>query len=853
MKNIFSRIQTYHLPAILILCILTGIVYSNTLNAPFIFDDNGHIKNNPAIRVTKLSVPELFKAGFKSPQPRRPLANISFAANYYFGEYEVIGYHLVNISIHMINSILFYFLSLVTLKRISQKSVPPEFRTSEIRMISLLSALIFAAHPVQTQSVTYIVQRVTSLATLFYLVSFLLYIEGRLLQEQRTDRTAGGSESASRFPRQSPYLWFTGSGLAWLMAMCSKQTAVSLPFFLYLYEWYFFQNLSREWFKRSLKVIAGIFVAVGLISLVYLGPEPLQKITSINDYQNSEFTYAERVLTQPRVVIYYLSLIFYPHPSRLNLDYDYSLSRSLLTPATTLLSIGAIVALLAVAFILRRKERLFSFCIFWFFGNLALESSVIPIAVIFEHRVYLPSMFVILLAVALIYRYVRLAALKIIIFVTLIGILSVWTYERNSVWRNEVTIWQDCVSKSPNKARPHNNLGSVLKEKGRLEDAIEHFYEALALKPDYAEAHCNLGIALAEQNNEENAIDHFRKALVIDPDYTEAHSNLGVALNEVGNTEEAVVHLSEALRIDPSHPVAHYNLGSILNQQGNFKEAVRHFNAALTVRPDYAKAHNGMGLALNRLGRSEEAAFHFSKALRSSPDLVEARRNMGDILLQQGKAAEAVEHYTEVLRLRPDQAGVHHLLGAALAVDRRYDEAVVQFNKVLNIDPSNAEAHFNIGNIRKKQGRLEEAIRHYLDAVRIDPAKSEAYVNMGSIYLAQGDYDSATRQLSKAVSIEPDHARAHNMLGIIYFKTGKIDEAIRYFSTTVSIEPGNASAHNNLGSALASKGRYKQAIVHYQKALTIMPDYEEARINLEKAKSELNTQNPQHELRNPKQ
>ena len=167
-----------------------------------------------------------------------------------------------------------------------------------------------------------------------------------------------------------------------LLAVGSKENAVTLPFFILLYEWYFFQNLANDWLKRRLSVIIGVLVFSALLSFLFLGPNPLETIMA--GCEDRTFTLTERFLTQFRVVIHYISLLVYPHPSRLNLEHDFALSYSLFYPITTLFSIGAIIALLGLAIYLAKKKRLISFCILWFLGNLIIESSIIGLEIIFE-------------------------------------------------------------------------------------------------------------------------------------------------------------------------------------------------------------------------------------------------------------------------------------------------------------------------------------------------------------------------------------------------------------------------------------------------------------------------------------
>ena len=508
-----NRSIAQHIAFLLLFIIVGSLIYSNTLEVPFYFDDQIRIHHNPHVRITKLNSKEILSAAFNEKSSKnRPIGNITFALNYYFHQYRLTGYHLVNIIVHLLTVILLYFFIKTTLSlpALASKYDHPD-------LIAFFATLVWLVHPVHTQSVTYIVQRLNSMATMFYMLSFWLYVKGRL-----------APENAKRWP------WYGGSALAWLLALGSKQNAATLPFFIFLYEWYFFQDLDRDWIKRRLKYIFGVIVLFSLIAFMYLGTNPLEKITSITDYANKEFTFAERVLTQPRVVLYYLSLLLFPRPSRLNLDYDFTLSHSLIDPVTTVYT--------------AKKERLLSFCILWFFGNLVIESSIIPLAIIFEHRTYLPSMLVCLLAVTLSYRYIKYKWSGVALVLVTAIVFSFWTYQRNSVWQDPVVFWSDCVEKSPQKARPRNNLGLALADQNRITEAIIHYLEALRINPSFAEAHDNLGNALAEEGRLDEAINHHTEALRINPNNAKAYNNLGQTLAYLGRQTEAFANFLKRYR-----------------------------------------------------------------------------------------------------------------------------------------------------------------------------------------------------------------------------------------------------------------------------------------------------------------
>jgi hypothetical protein len=280
----------------------------------------------------------------------------------------VFGYHVVNFLIHVASGIFLYWFLLLTLNLPSLKK---EYGPISYK-VALLTSLIFVTHPIQTQSVTYIIQRMASMAGMFYLLAMVLYVKGRL------------ATGRARF------CYFAGTVLSSLLGVFSKENVAILPLFIALYEFYFFQSvdLNPKGRKVIISLAAGL-VILGAFGFLIWGERYIQVIRE--GYAYRTFTMSERVLTQFRVVVYYLTLLIYPHPSRLNLDYDFSISKTILDPPTTLISILIIAGLIGYSIWTARKRPMISFCILWYFGNLVIESSIFPLEIAFEHRLYLPA------------------------------------------------------------------------------------------------------------------------------------------------------------------------------------------------------------------------------------------------------------------------------------------------------------------------------------------------------------------------------------------------------------------------------------------------------------------------------
>jgi len=357
-----------HLVAIGLIVGVAWVAYSNTFHVPFVFDDRGNITENPNIQIkvfTWSRLEQLVKNTYQ--ETIRVFSYFTLALNYYFGGFNVFGYHLVNLIIHAASGVFLYWFLILTFRLPFLK----EKYGSISYKVALFTSLIFISHPIQTQSVTYIVQRMASMAGMFYLLSMVLYIKGRL------------SSGKSRF------FYFGGLGLTYILGVFSKENVAILPLFIALYEFYFFQNfdLSPRGKNVLFALAGGIFILLALVFIIW-GRRYIN--LTIEGYQYRTFTMSERVLTQFRIVLYYLTLLIYPHPSRLNLDYDFPISKTVLDPPTTLLSIFIIAGLIGYSIWTAKKRPMISFCILWYFGNLVIESSIFPLEMVYEHRLYLP-------------------------------------------------------------------------------------------------------------------------------------------------------------------------------------------------------------------------------------------------------------------------------------------------------------------------------------------------------------------------------------------------------------------------------------------------------------------------------
>jgi hypothetical protein len=345
---------------------------------------------------------------------------------------------------------------------------------------------------------------------MFYILAMLLYVKGRLIKGIK-----------------NKFFLYGGCLLSSILALGSKEIAVTLPIFIFLYEWYFLQDLStiRLVNRRNFFMFALVILVSVTMAFIYVGDNPIKSIL-IDRYSLREFSLLERLLTETRVVLMYISLIFFPHLGRLNLEHDFLISHSPIAPPVTLLAITVLAGMAIVAVLIAKKQRLYSFCILWFLGNLVIESSVVPLELIFEHRTYLPSAFLLLLPVVPFYRLLlKNRKLFYIICAVILVILPILTYERNKVWKDIKTLYLDCLKKSPNKYRVHYNLAHEYERLFEMDKAIKHYRIAIDSKPDNIEsikARKRVATILAQKGRYQEAIIEISIVLSKDPSDSDA-------------------------------------------------------------------------------------------------------------------------------------------------------------------------------------------------------------------------------------------------------------------------------------------------------------------------------------------
>jgi len=445
---------------------------------------------------------------------------------------------------------------------------------------------------------------------LFYLASLSLYVKSRLLQNNKS--TSG--------------LWkfyYIGALLTAIVAMFTKEMTVTLPLMILLYEFSFLKtkkSLNWQYLIPFLLTLFIIPLTIGLLPKSVRTQEMQGVLSGLDVISPMHY-----LLTQFRVMVTYTRLVFLPFNQ--NLDYDYPVYKSIFE-LSVLFSCLFLIIVLFFAQRLFSKYRLVSFSIFWFFLTLLPESSVIPLAdVIVEHRLYLPLVGYSMFLVSGAYYIFGKNSIKtmVIVLTMIIACNSVLTYQRNKVWRDDLTLWDDAARKSPHKARPYNGRGDAYLDQGNLTQAMSDYNKAIELDPNMAEAYSNRAIVYINYSNFTQAIVDLNKAIKLKPNNAKAYNSLGSIYLKQGNLIEAMSDYNKAIEINPNIAEAYSNRGSIYSKQGNLIEAMSDYNKAIEINPNIAEAYFNRGNLYAKEGNLIEAMSDYNKAIEINPNLSKHR------------------------------------------------------------------------------------------------------------------------------------------------------------------------------------------------------------------------------------
>lgn len=631
------------------LIIVVGMMaYANSFFGVFLYDDYPHIIASE--RIHELSP-------LSHLRTRRPLVSLSLAINYRFGELNPRGYHAVNLIVHLLAALALFGVVRRTLRL-------PRFSKTcgeAAGWLGLAVALLWTVHPLQTESVTYMIQRAESMMGLFYLLTVYCVI-----------RSADSRRSA---------FWMTAAVLACAGGMLSKAVMVTAPLFVLLFDrtllsasfadalkkrWPLYLGLSASWL---------LLVMVGVVGGVF-NPNPTGPASVGFGYK--AVTPLEYLATQPGVILHYLRLTFWPRG--LCLDYDWQVVR---TASQIIPSAAVIVAIAVVTVVALWRRAGVGILGTWFLLILAPTSSFIPIRnLAFEHRMYLPLAAVITGVVLCFYRVtVRLGRraiggktiyptiLAALLLITTIA-LSIATLRRNKLYHSGTAMWTDVAEKRPENLGAFISLGAALRVAGNLDESADAYRRAMQIDPSSSPTQAGLGLTLVDMELFEDAIAPLKKGLKHGPGEIPVRTGLAFALIRTGRLEEAAEQYRKVLDLDTNHIDARFNLGLFMGQMGRFEEAEEQFRILLSIEPTQISARFKLAGLLLRRQDFKSAILEFRKCLQMDPSFFEAQYYLGVALQDLGSFDEALIAFRRALAIKPDYAPARQAL-ADLAGRRR--------------------------------------------------------------------------------------------------------------------------------------------------------------------------------------
>jgi tetratricopeptide (TPR) repeat protein len=709
-----------------------------------VFDDFLTIQSNEGVR---------FGDNLFSPQTRggRGLLYLTFAVSYALHEQEVWGYHLVNVTLHLLNGLMLLFIALYTFRRL-------EIEESKARIYALLGALFFVCHPIQTQAVTYISSRSETLSTFFYLLAVLVFVRA-------PSRSIG-------------FVLSLFVGAIMYAGLMSKETVISLPAALLVYDFLFLsggkvRGVLDRW-KFYLPFLVG-----GAAAGYYLLTGPLRN--AVGSAQVGNLTPWYYLLTESKVILRYIQLTLLPIGQ--NLDHDIYPSTSLLEPVVLASSV-TLVCLLGLAWFVRIQCPVVSFSILWFFVTLAPTSSFVPIVdFMFEHRMYLPMVGICMSFPILIDLFgrtlkerIRFRPRLVPVAAGILTALTIATVMRNGVWQDEVTLWADVIEKSPGKLRGHNALAMAYFRKGEFDEGLRVAREGLELFPEQRNGFADsIGNMLLQLGRYDEAVEVFGGAVASEA--AKAAPDTHFLAMEFNNLGVAYLWKWRVLRINQQN----ISTASFEEEKRRILEpALEAFNRAL----EYESGMRFTSLdsytnIMYDLGRGDE--------LRRDREAILAELDWEAIL------AEVEELDGAELEDGTGFESTYILGKLGFNVDD-FETAVAHFEEAAELEPRAPLFWFNYGYSLNQLGRQDQAIEAYTEAMRLNPVFVEAHHNVGQLRMLRMEYDMAISNFEEVLRLYPGHISANLRLATIYLEIDQPAVARRHALTVLETSPNDREA-----------------------------------------------------------
>ncbi len=636
----------------LVIAIVSFLVYYNALNNDFVFDDESVVQNNQSI-LTLSNIPKFFTAeeGFHKVIGRyyRPVVSSLYAVDYAIWGMNPFGFHLTNVIIHVIASLL---LLMVLMKLFG------DYKNG--LLAALIGALIFAVHPIHTEAVSWISGRTDSLATLFFFLSFLFYVK---YSEEDNNKK-----------------FLVISLIAYFVGLLSKEMIVTMPVLLFLYD-FFFKKRNIEWFKKNLMPYI-LFIA---LTIVFVGIRYIV-LKDVVDRTTYMYFYGEDtatvIFTMLKSVPVYFKLLLFP----VNLLYHYNgvlPDSHSIGDVKVILSALFVIVMLAVSVSLYKKYNEVSFSILFFFVSLFPVMNIIPtMNFIAERFLYLSSFALSAIISFVIVRYLneKNKSSLVTFFLLIVIIFSYLTYVRNTEWKNNETLYMTADGKDGSVLLV--NAGNMYANKKNYDEAEKRYRRAIEIRDNSVLAHHNLGLIFLLKGNLDSAEIKFKKGITIDSLSPDGYFQLSNIYQQKGRIPEAIAALEKLQKIVPNYreskgilEMLKSNPGGIQNnipdavnnqqvilekrsfqyyQEGKFEEAIKDLNEAIKLNPSAQSGYlNNMAMCYLGLNKNDRARECFNKSIEKDAKNINAYGGLAELYLKENNSQKAKDMYTKILSINP--------------------------------------------------------------------------------------------------------------------------------------------------------------------------------------------------------
>lgn len=647
--------------------------YSNSFSGVFVFDDLPAIQSNLSIRDLSRVRDVLLPSNSSGTTVNgRPLVNLSFALNYANGGLAVAGYHVVNLAIHGLAALVLFGVA----RRLFSVAWPRRalndgaLASEGPTIAAAVLAALWCSHPMQTQSVIYVVQRAESLVGLWILLTFYCFCKA---QDSRHSN-----------------LWLAASVVNCLFGVFTKEVVAAVPLLVLICDRSFYGMTYGAALRTRRSYYLALFATwIPLLASIIYGRGRGGTV----GFNLDGVTWWNYLLTQSEAIVRYLWTVIWP--SSLVFDYGTGIVSSLLT---VWWQSGLIVFLLTWTVVAMWRWPKLGFLGAWFFLILAPSSSFVPIVTetAAEHRMYLPIVAVMALGVVCIFNLFSVRRLWLGGLAFVVVALGVMTFRRNYDYHNAERLWASSVRNFPQSARAHNNLAEIFGRRRDFDRAVWHLREAIRIQPRYLDALCNLAGIFSQIGRSDEALILMEGLVKGNPRETAVQSTYGGVLYRLGRREEAAQFFRRALELTPLDLDSNNNLGVYLYEENRPEEALRHFQVVLSIQPNDSSALFNTANALVKLGQLNAAEEKLRQTIAVDPARYEAYNNLGALLAQRGLKMEATEQFRKAVEISPKFPDALNNWGVMLSEAGRTNEAVTLFERAIQARPDYSDAKENL-------------------------------------------------------------------------------------------------------------------------------------------------------------